>query len=429
MRLLIEAGKTLLVDGPASVTLLSGKAEILGASMKAGEKLVIRQGKRAPIEVKKKSSFNLMLGEGASHTEIDGSTIPVSWETAVKETLGSSKKPLTVMVLGEVDSGKSSFCTYLANKALEKGLKVAVIDGDIGQSDVGPPSTVGYCELTSPIKDLFDVDVKNACFVGSTSPGRIVNRVIEGLVKLKKEASDKNVELLIINTDGWIEGEEAAKYKARLIEATKPDFLVAIQREKELTHLLEDVKEVKFLVVDSPMAVRRRNREKRRLLRELSYKKHLRGGKVRSFPMSWLKIENSPLGNGRVPTPERMRKIKETLKERPLYCEETSKTLLIVLGKNWLLPDEAARKLEEHLGRQVKFIREGEEEGLIVALKGAKGEFLGIGILRGIDYKRKVIKIYTPVEEAINTVQMGQIKLNREGREIGICQVLAELSD
>lgn len=427
MKLVVEAGKTLLVDGPASVSIISGKVEILGALMKAGERVVIREGKRAPIEAKRKVSLNLMLGEGASYNEFEGSTIPASWKTAVKEILGSSRKLLTVMVIGEVDSGKSSFCTYLANMALRKGLGVAVIDGDIGQSDVGPPSTIGYCELTGPIKDLFDVDVKDAYFVGSTSPGRVVERVVKGLTTLRDRFLKKNAGLLIINTDGWIQGEDAARYKRRLIQVLEPNVVVGIQRERELTHIFKDLKGTKLLVVDSPLAVRRRNREKRRTLRELSYKKHLRGGKVRSFLMSWLKIEDTPLGKGTVPNPERMGKIKEVLKTRPWYCEETSKVLLLVLGRGQSLFDEDVEKLERLLGKKVKAIRDGEEEGLLVALKNAEGRFLGIGILRGINYRRGAIKIYTPVKGGIHAVQIGQIRLDRDGKETGTCQAFARL--
>lgn len=165
----VEKGKTLLVDGPASVSLISGEAAILGAVLRSGEKIVIREGKRIPFEVRKKASFDLMLGEDASVEETDGSTIPQSWESASKEIL-SHKKPVKVMVMGDVDSGKTSFCTYLLNLALKKGWKTAIIDGDLGQSDIGPPSTIGFSHVTAPLKDPFEIEAENAYFVGLTSP-------------------------------------------------------------------------------------------------------------------------------------------------------------------------------------------------------------------------------------------------------------------
>jgi len=111
MRHTVEKGKTLLVDGPASVNLLSGETEILGAKFREGERVVIRDGKRLPFEVSKKAAFDLRLGEKASFEEVDGTTIPFSWENAFKEVV-SQERPVTVTVMGGVDSGKTSFCVY-----------------------------------------------------------------------------------------------------------------------------------------------------------------------------------------------------------------------------------------------------------------------------------------------------------------------------
>jgi len=71
-------------------------------------------------------------------------------------------------------------------------------------------------------------------------------------------------------------------------------------------------------------------------------------------------------------------------------------------------------------------IREGEEEGLLVGLQGERGKFLGIGILCGVDYKRRVLKVYTPINENVSIIRFGQIKLDESGREIGLSTVYAE---
>ena len=54
----VEKGKALLVDGPASVTFLSGEVEVLGGSLTVGEKVVIRDGKRLLFEVSEKTMFD-----------------------------------------------------------------------------------------------------------------------------------------------------------------------------------------------------------------------------------------------------------------------------------------------------------------------------------------------------------------------------------
>lgn len=42
------------------------------------------------------------------------------------------EKPSKVMLIGPTDSGKSTLLTFLANKLIEMGLGVAVVDGDVG---------------------------------------------------------------------------------------------------------------------------------------------------------------------------------------------------------------------------------------------------------------------------------------------------------
>jgi len=48
MKHVVKKGTTLLVDGPASVSLLSGKIIVLGAPLHISEKLIVREGKRLP---------------------------------------------------------------------------------------------------------------------------------------------------------------------------------------------------------------------------------------------------------------------------------------------------------------------------------------------------------------------------------------------
>ena len=422
MKHIVENGKTLLVDGPAAVSLLSGQISILGAPFVVGEKIIIRDGKRMPFGVRKKATFDLMLGEGASLEEIDGGPVPASWENAAKEVL-SLKKPVTAIVIGGVDSGKTSFCTFLINEALKKKCKTGIIDADLGQSDVGPPSTIGCSFVSKPVKDLFDIGAENAYFVGLTSPSGAVRKVIAGLSELKNGVMGADVDFLVVNTDGWIEGKDATKYKIQLTEIVSPSVVVGIRQEDELTPILTALKEVKVLSIDSPQLVRRRNREKRKILRELSYKKYLKQAKVHSFALSWVKVEDSLMGTGNSVAPERVEQIKNLLGTRPIYSEETLNTIFIVLRRNQSVTEEQIKKIQERFGKKAKVIREGEEDGLLLGLQDERGKFLGIGILCGVDYKRRVMKVFTPINEDVSTIRFGQVKVDENGRELGLSTV------
>lgn len=64
--------------------------------------------------------------------------IPPTWEKInLREARG------TLMVIGATDTGKSTFARYLYRQlGADPGRRVAFLDGDPGQSSLGPPATM-----------------------------------------------------------------------------------------------------------------------------------------------------------------------------------------------------------------------------------------------------------------------------------------------
>lgn len=416
----VEKGKTLLVDGPASVIVNSGSAEVFGALIKQGYRVLIREGKRLPFYVKDNATFDVALGENAYIEEVEGNTIPASWARSFEELITSDAESVTVMVLGAVDSGKSSFCTYLANRLLREKKRIMIIDGDLGQSDIGPPCTVAYTFVTRPVADLFNIETKNALFVGVTSPGMAVSKVAESLVLLKNEVLRDNSDFIIVNTDGWVEGEDAVKFKNRLVEELNPDIIFCIQQKEELTPILKILEKQKKIIVDSPLAVRQRSREKRRSLRELGYVKYLKNAKVQSIPLNWLKIEDDEqLGITRsMENIEKARKIYSFLGMKPLHLAEYQDKIIIAVGKSRWIESESLSRIEEFTGKKAVVVRKGDEQGFLMALYNSGKEFLGIGILQELDFRRKIMKILTPVSQGISITSIGKIRLDKNFKEV-----------
>jgi polynucleotide 5'-hydroxyl-kinase GRC3/NOL9 len=420
LKIIVEAGKTLLIDGPASVTLVSGRVEVFGYNLRQMDKVLIRDGKRMPFVVTGTATFDISLGENANVEEVEGSTIPLSWERAYEELAAFKKRPTVTLVLGNVDSGKTSFCTYLTNKLLSSGYKVTVLDGDLGQSDIGPPCTVAYAVVSKPLTDLFTLKPANAYFVGVTSPNKALEKVIHGIVTLKEEALKHGPDYLIVNTDGWVEGEEAVNYKLQLIEKISPDIIFCLQQNEILTPLVKAIKNFKTITIESPKTIKQRNREKRKSLRELGYIKYLKGAKVQSIPISWVKIEGEKFFSGLnkiMGQTKREKEICELLGIKPLFIVELKDEIHIVVGRGRQINPENVKKTEEVLGKKVKIIWKGDEEGFLTALYDSENRFLGIGVLREIDYIRKVLKIYTPISTGIAMIIFGKIRLDRNLRE------------
>ena len=61
-------------------------------------------------------------------------TIPDTWKPHNDDIL---LNPGVVVVTGAVDTGKTSLCTVLVNRAIQAGVPVAVIDCDLGQCKSG----------------------------------------------------------------------------------------------------------------------------------------------------------------------------------------------------------------------------------------------------------------------------------------------------
>ena len=100
--------------------------------------------------------------------------------------------------------------------------------------------------------------------------------------------------------------------------------------------------------------------------------------------------------------------------------------LFVVLRKGRWVDEAQVKQAEERLGKRLKVIGESDEEGLLVALQNELDEFLGIGVLGGVDYRRRTMKVYTPVGQDVAIVRFGQIKLDKKGRETGISTVYAD---
>ena len=425
MKRVVDKMRTLLVDGPASVTLVSGDLCVLGAPLNVEETIVVRQGKRLPLWTETGATFEIMLGEGASVNEFEESAVPSSWSDAANELL-SLEKPVAVLVLGCVDSGKTSFCTFLVNEAVKNGLRTGVIDADLGQSDVGPPSTVGFNFVTKPVKDLFEIDAKDVVFVGSTSPSGTITAIMDGLTYLKQESLEAGADFVVINTDGWIENDEATEYKVQLIEHVAPSVVVGIQQENKLEQIIDRLTDVKCFVVESPQLVQSRNREKRKILRELGYKKYMKGAKMLSISFGWIKVTGSLLGSGAPVHHSRLATLIDMLGVRPVYSEESLSAVLVVLKRGTVVAEKDVKDVEDYFGKRLKLIWEGDENGLLVGLKDEEDHFLGIGILQDVDYKRKNLKIYTPVTQKVGSLSFGQIKLNKNLKEIGLSTVYSK---
>jgi polynucleotide 5'-hydroxyl-kinase GRC3/NOL9 len=161
------------------------------------------------------------------------------------------------VALGGLDSGKTSFCKMCAAVAVRLGRTVAYVDSDVGQSTVGPPTTIGL-KFISSAEDLEPERLARAdaiYFVGSTSPKGHMLPMVIGAMKLVEQARAAGAELIMVDTTGFIHGTQGQVLKLHKVEALRPDAVVGFQRGGELEPILGNIRrtlppEVDAIAVD-----------------------------------------------------------------------------------------------------------------------------------------------------------------------------------
>lgn len=146
----------------------------------------------------------------------------------------------TVLLVGGLDTGKSTLARALLEAALAAGRACAFLDADVGQKTVGPPATVTLKMLRGPEDLEPDVLARQDAlwFVGSTSPEGHLLQVVSAVARLYAMARERGADLVVVDTSGLISGVHGQVLKYHKVELLQPDLVVGLQRGEELLPLL-----------------------------------------------------------------------------------------------------------------------------------------------------------------------------------------------
>lgn len=217
-----------MVRGPAVVA-VRGRCDLLGMDV-SWRTISVRSGKSLPFEPSRQCRLRVKPGRGGKRWWADASSAGTSmWRTVVNDVLSllrNLQKPLVVMVAGGTDAGKSTFCTFLANRAIADGVVTSIVDGDIGQSDLAPPSVIGAAALSHQISDLRDINATVFEFVGSTSPHGLESFISKRLASIMTRSCSAGG-LCIVNTDGYVDNG-GVLYKKMIASEIRPGIIVLL---------------------------------------------------------------------------------------------------------------------------------------------------------------------------------------------------------
>ena len=327
------------------------------------------------------------------------------------------------MVLGGTDSGKTTFCTELANAAFAAGVSTAIVDADIGQSEIGPPGTIGLGIIEAPISSLHDLHPRRMYFVGDVTPiGNMVQCVV-GVRKMVDEALHRGAKLVVVDTTGLIRGASGKKLKTYKIELIAPSWLVAIQRESETEHVLHAFERREGLAISrlSPSGqARARSQEMRTSRRRLRLYEHFRMSEPHTLRLDDLDCWGTWLGAGQALSWQQVRDLEEVLDARVLHAERVGTGLYVVVGSKYNR-DRIDRVRDELKVREVALVPAQKFEGVLTGLADSVGAVIDVGIVKSIDFVQRTITLLSPIRSVspVRRVIFGSLRVSEDGAEIG----------
>jgi polynucleotide 5'-hydroxyl-kinase GRC3/NOL9 len=223
--------------------------------------------------------------------------VPPSWSHLPLDELRG-----TLLVVGATDVGKTTLARYLFQTLRTQGCKVWFLDGDPGQSALGPPATLTLSsELDVGVKFLPDQDLWRY-FVGSTSPTGHMLPVLVGGARLVQAAYAAGAEAVVYDTSGLIDPRQGGlALKSAKIDLLRPQAILAIQRDQELEPLLSALRRsqrTRVMDLHPSEAVLRRDSILRREYRAQQFARYFSKAKLlvvdwtrlAIFPLPWFRI-------------------------------------------------------------------------------------------------------------------------------------------
>jgi polynucleotide 5'-hydroxyl-kinase GRC3/NOL9 len=190
--------------------------------------------------------------------------IPASWEWSAAEI--AQHRWRKVLVLGDIDRGKSTYCRFLSHRLLAAGGRVALVDADVGQKDIGPPATItlGYPEAASALSAVPPVAWY---FVGAVTP---VGHLLPMVIGVRQLVDAAQAAFVLINTTGFMHGVGRV-LKGYKIEAIQPDVIVALEQDAELQPFLKAYRNYRTLRIRASARTQMKTPEQRREARERAF--------------------------------------------------------------------------------------------------------------------------------------------------------------
>ncbi|MFN3395533.1 MAG: Clp1/GlmU family protein [Thermodesulfovibrionales bacterium] len=183
-----------------------------------------------------------------------------------------------IMVIGASDSGKTTLVWSVA-KFLRGHFATAIVDLDMGQSRIGPPTTIGWAMMGPDVEYWTELKVRDFYFAGTVTPLGSLLPALTG-ASLMAERALNSAEKVIIDTTGLISEPAGRVLKHHKIDILRPDIILAVELSNELSHILDPLRfnrRPEIVKVPVPPGIRIKTQPKRAEYRYERMMNYLKG--------------------------------------------------------------------------------------------------------------------------------------------------------
>lgn len=333
-----------------------------------------------------------------------------------------------VLLVGATDTGKTTFARQAVAALSAAGRSVGLVDADLGQSELGPPGTIGAVFVppgaAGETRSLRDLPLAAGYFIGATSPARHLLETSAGLHRVTETLRSRSPDLVLIDTGGLIPGRIGAILTRQFAELTQPQAIVAFQRGSESEPALAAFAHLKIPLiwrVSPGPEVGRKPPAMRQTRRAARFAAALEGAS--EITLSWddIALLGTRLGSGTPLAYHQAQFAAQSLRLPVLHAEQGHEGLyLVVNGERWDMAGLGT--IEGHFRvRDVLVVPAKKFARLLVGLVSADGALLDIGLIARIDFAKRTLTLLTPCRRpaAIAQVWCGILRLRPDGRELG----------
>ncbi|ALV62409.1 hypothetical protein ADU37_CDS07100 [Thermococcus sp. 2319x1] len=335
----------------------------------------------------------------------------------VLKIIQEEKKPLKIMVLGGVDSGKTTLTVFLANELLSQGFRVAIVDSDVGQKGILPPALISLGFPDRIFTTMEEIKPVKHYFVGTITPDQFFGEMVTGVKLLVNEAMKKRADVIITDTTGLVHGA-GVELKRMKIEMIKPDLVLALQRKEELEDILRPF-ENKTRVIRLAISenAKPHTREERRQIRKEKWKKYFETSSEYILDLRKFYISGTQMFQG-----------KEISEEEKSLLESLFRWLIFhgrkIAGRYFVVKADIGSFPRNFDKNAMNAVDLESLSNLLIGFIDKDGFCLGLGILKLINFKELKAHVLTPLNEneIKNAVEIrfGRIRVREDGEELGL---------